>query len=914
MRSSVLTLALGLGWALGWLALVPASLSAADASPLVPGFARFHAQGQEPAAGGQLLLGELNCTSCHQAGEAALTHLRPKPAPVLTGVGTRVRPEYIRQFLLNPHKTRPGTTMPDPFAGWSEAERTEAAEALTHYLALTGIPSEQQIRPAAISKGDDLFHRVGCIACHDPQKDGVSSLATSVPLTHVGAKYTLPGLAAFLQDPCSIRPGARMPSLDLKADEARDIASYLLRDLKDLRVPANLKFAYYRGEFSQLPDFDKLTPTATGETTGFGLGFVPETDFFALRFQGEFSVPRDGQYRFSLGSDDGSRLTIDGKVVINHDGIHGTTYKQGAIPLKAGRHSVQVDFFEAAGGEELHLNIQGPGVGNQPLENLLIVDKPPQSDARPKFTVDAALAEKGKQLFTTVGCASCHQMQGIEPPKPSAPSLAALKASGGCLSEQPVKGAPFFNLSTAQRSALTQAVAAVKQLTAPPTPAEQIATTLKTLNCYACHERGKLGGIEEPRNKFFRTTQQEMGDEGRIPPPLTGVGAKLQHEYLKQFLSSATKERPYMHTRMPHFAGYKFDDFIAAVQQADPVPELAKVEHNFTTAVMKRAGREMVGSKGFSCIKCHTWGNIQATGIQSINMQRMHSRLKQEWFEAYIMNPQAYRPGTRMPSSWPEGQVLLPKLLDGKAPTQIRALWTYLADGEKAPIPLGLGRDPIELIPDKEPIIYRNFIEGAGPRAIGVGYPEKVNLAFDANQLRLALIWQGAFIDASRHWIDRGVGFQPPLGDNVLKLPDGVPLAALTDEAAPWPAQPAKELGYRFLGYRLDDARRPTFIYRYGDIDVADTPVPVVDGEQVGFRRTLAFQSHKPAETIYYRAAVDANIKAGEEGTYQVGECQMRFSGYTGKPVLRSNGGQTELLIPISLTGGKAKIVQEFAW
>src|SRR5690606_9537014 len=97
------------------------------------------------------------------------------------------------------------------------------------------------------------------------------------------------------------------------------------------------------------------------------------------------------------------------------------------------------------------------------------------------------------------------------------------------------------------------------------------------------------------------------------------------------------------------------------------------------------------------------------------------------------------------------------------------------------------------------------FIEGAGPRAIGVGYPEKVNLAFDANQLRLALIWQGAFIDASRHWIDRGVGFQPPLGDNVLKLPDGVPLAALTDEAAPWPAQPAKELGYRFLG-RL---RRP---------------------------------------------------------------------------------------------------------
>ena len=57
----------------------------------------------------------------------------------------------------------------------------------------------------------------------------------------------------------------------------------------------------------------------------------------------------------------------------------------------------------------------------------------------------------------------------------------------------------------------------------------------------------------------------------------------------------------------------------------------------------------------------------------------------------------------------------------------------------------------IELVATNEAIIYRNFIEGAGTRAIGVGYPEKANLAFDANELRLARIWQGSFIDASRH-------------------------------------------------------------------------------------------------------------------------------------------------------------------
>ena len=48
-----------------------------------------------------------------------------------------------------------------------------------------------------------------------------------------------------------------------------------------------------------------------------------------------------------------------------------------------------------------------------------------------------------------------------------------------------------------------------------------------------------------------------------------------------------------------------------------------------------------------------------------------------------------------------------------------------------------------------------------------------MNLAFDANELRLAMIWQGGFIDAARHWTDRGAGFEGPLGDNVLQLPAG---------------------------------------------------------------------------------------------------------------------------------------------
>ena len=97
-----------------------------------------------------------------------------------------------------------------------------------------------------------------------------------------------------------------------------------------------------------------------------------------------------------------------------------------------------------------------------------------------------------------------------------------------------------------------------------------------------------------------------------------------------------------------------------------------------------------------------------------------------------------------MPDAWPGiGEDSLLKILDGKKQTQIQAVWNYLSDGPRARTPVGVITQSMELIPTFEPIIYRNFIEGAGPRAIGVGYPEQMSLAFDANDLRLAMIWQG---------------------------------------------------------------------------------------------------------------------------------------------------------------------------
>ena len=118
--------------------------------------------------------------------------------------------------------------------------------------------------------------------------------------------------------------------------------------------------------------------------------------------------------------------------------------------------------------------------------------------------------------------------------------------------------------------------------------------------------------------------------------------------------------------------------------------------------------------------------------------------------------------------------------------------------------------------PEGEASIYRNFIAGAGPRAIAVGYSEAVNFAFDANNFRVAMIWRGDFMDGARHWKGRGQGYQPPAGDAVIKFPEGVAFAALDSAAAIWPKNEFRTKDFRFRGYALDKKQRPTFKYERG--------------------------------------------------------------------------------------------------
>lgn len=939
--------------------IVPRDADKEARRPIIPAYERFHALADDPLEGGLLLAGELGCINCHRPGSSGrqsagdghgglATAIVPKQAPILTEVGKRARPEWMMHFLADPQQVKPGTTMPALFSGWDEQERNEAVLALVNFLAVTGSVTNRAPDTHAAKRGEKLYHEIGCVACHAPRNGKTQvSRSTSVPLAGIEEKYSIPSLTDFLKNPHAVRPSGRMPSLNLNDNETNEIAQYLLSEATLSLVP-NVRYAVYHGNWEKLPDFDELTPVKTGECAGFDLSVAGRDNHFGIRFEGFLKFDGRGSYTFALGSDDGSVLYVNGLKIIDNDGIHPHSVKEGRARPGEGVHHIRVDYFEQAGEESLTLEMTGSGFPRQDVSALLTLTpdgKPAAAEEAPlaagdplAFRRDAGLVARGRELFVSLGCANCHEMKVdgtlLEP------TLAALpmdrvatpqndeSARQGCLDEggsSSDKPVPDYNLSPSQQRALVAVIHRFAEAARNEQPAgrplDQLQRTLGAFNCFACHERGGLGGPEADRNSLFLTTQQEMGDEGRLPPPLDGVGDKLREDWLKRLLANGASDRPYMRTRMPKFgnAAVPLAETFAVLDLRD---EAQLAEFDEPPHRVKSTGRQLVGDQALACIKCHTFGTHKATGIQAISLTNMTQRIREDWFLRYLYEPARYRPGTRMPTGFPEGKAAVRDIYDGDPNRQISAVWTYLTDGAKAGIPDGLLAELIELKPQERPIIYRNFIEGLSPRGIAVGYPEQGHLAWDANDLCLKLIWQGRFIDASRHWSGRGQGQQPPLGDHVFVFEPSVPIATLESRETPWPKESTRpqqgetgdEKRYAFLGYSLNDRGQPTFRYRTPQGTVSDFPEPIRKGEKEGtFRRVLTFELNDGVENACFRAAVGSVIEPTGDGYLVDGSLTIRLTG-GGEPFLRTSEGRMELLVPLTANGGESRIVQEILW
>jgi hypothetical protein len=123
---------------------------------------------------------------------------------------------------------------------------------------------------------------------------------------------------------------------------------------------------YFEGEFDAVPPLDQLTPIRSGKSHEISLDEITHReDQFALSFQATLDLKQEGDYIFYTNSDDGSLLFINGQKVVDNDGSHSMTEKNGKINLSSGKHSLEVWYFDDSDGQELQVYIQGPGIHKQ---------------------------------------------------------------------------------------------------------------------------------------------------------------------------------------------------------------------------------------------------------------------------------------------------------------------------------------------------------------------------------------------------------------------------------------------------------------------------------------------------------------------------------------------------------------------
>ena len=129
-----------------------------------------------------------------------------------------------------------------------------------------------------------------------------------------------------------------------------------------------LNYKYYEGNWDKLPDFSALTPVKSGKVYKLSLrDFKPREDGFGLVISGFIKIDKPGEYNFYLNSDDGSKFSIDDKLLIDNDGPHSSRTASAKTDLAAGKHKVEILFFEGAGSQNLSLEFEGAGVKRMPV-------------------------------------------------------------------------------------------------------------------------------------------------------------------------------------------------------------------------------------------------------------------------------------------------------------------------------------------------------------------------------------------------------------------------------------------------------------------------------------------------------------------------------------------------------------------
>ncbi|WP_242111828.1 family 20 glycosylhydrolase [Luteimonas aquatica] len=132
-------------------------------------------------------------------------------------------------------------------------------------------------------------------------------------------------------------------------------------------LKAGLERAYYEAAITRTEQLLAQTPLRTETARGIGLPEQARAETFGLRYRGYIDIPADGVYRFVLGSDDGARVLIDDKTVVERDGLQSPGDSYGSAGLAAGLHAFELRYFQGGGDKQLQLLVERDGAAAEPV-------------------------------------------------------------------------------------------------------------------------------------------------------------------------------------------------------------------------------------------------------------------------------------------------------------------------------------------------------------------------------------------------------------------------------------------------------------------------------------------------------------------------------------------------------------------
>jgi cytochrome c2 len=547
-----------------------------------------------------------------------------KVGPNLKDVRLKLNKNWIPVWLKKPSDFRPTTKMPN------FRLTDHQIQAISAYIWQSGFTDElPKHKPGNAAHGKELFETRGCLACHSiGEGDQMIGGVFSANLTRVGEKANYDYLVRWIHN-------ARQRTRPYCPYEKKDIGP---EDYAKKGLPYQFDL-----EHSRCPN-DGHELQVQNMTVMPSLRLAPEDAEDIATYLMTQKKQEPSSYANAAFMDDPA-LKEEGKKWVRHYGCSGCHEIAG---------------FEDEGRIGTELTYEG----SKPIERL-------------DFALFTEVAQRGgkdgEPITDKEDLARLPDGPATEPWYDHKGFFEHKLAEPNIYDQGKIKGdteklrMPNLHLTKDQVLDLTTFLLGSQETSLPQSyqykpgdarhDIQEGWWVIKKYNCMGCHQF-----IPGQRTILMGMKQYQDAQE-QLPPKLLTEGARVDPEWLRKFLSNPSLStsdtnrngvRPYLKVRMPTFS---FSDnelrklvrFFQALSQ-QPLPYIPEQVPTLTAKENDMA-RSLFSSTAAPCLKCHATGDATHDKIATApNFLLAKERLKPDWVERWITDPQSVSPGTAMPS------------------------------------------------------------------------------------------------------------------------------------------------------------------------------------------------------------------------------------------------------------------------